>query len=62
MVTKSKQRSVRESAREEEKGRVKVGQLKLGRETVKKLAAGEQKQIKGGAPNKAFSIVAYTCR
>jgi len=33
----------------ENKGKVKVGNLKLNRETVKDLTDGESKQIKGGA-------------
>jgi len=32
----------------EKKGKVKVGKLKLTKETVKDLTAGEGKQIKGG--------------
>jgi hypothetical protein len=47
MVTKSKKASAQESAREEQKGRVKVGKLKLNRETVKDLTGGKQKQIRG---------------
>jgi hypothetical protein len=32
----------------EKKGKVKVGKLRLNKETVKDLTGGEQKQIKGG--------------
>ena len=32
----------------EKKGKVKVGKLRLNRETVKDLTAREEKQIKGG--------------
>ena len=32
----------------EKKGKVKVGKLKLNKETVKDLTAGHQKHIKGG--------------
>ena len=39
MVTKS---------RKEKKGQVKVGKLKVNRETVKNLTNGEQKHIQGG--------------
>jgi len=34
---------------EQKKGRVKVGKLKLGKETVKDLTSSKKKQIKGGA-------------
>ena len=40
MVTKSKKTG-------EKKGRIKVGKLKLNKETVKNLSATDQKQIKG---------------
>jgi hypothetical protein len=43
MVTKSKT-----SANAQKKVRVKVGKLKLNKETVKNLSAGEGKKIKGG--------------
>lgn len=42
MVTKSK------TTGGQKKGRVKVGKLKLNKETVKDLTGGKQKQIKGG--------------
>ncbi len=32
----------------QKKGRVKVGNLKLNKETVKNLSAGEQRKVKGG--------------
>jgi hypothetical protein len=32
----------------EKRGKVKVGKLKLNKETVKDLTGGEQKQLKGG--------------
>ena len=44
MVTKKKIRKT-----EEPQGRVKVGKLKLDRETVKNLTGAERKEIKGGA-------------
>jgi hypothetical protein len=44
MVTKSKQKS----KQEKDKGRVKVGKLKLNKETVKNLTASNQKRIRGG--------------
>ena len=31
------------------KNRVKVGKLQLNKETIKELAPGKQKQVKGGA-------------
>ena len=51
MVTKSPQKE--SSYAEEKNGRVKVGKLKLNRETVKYFTGAEQKEIKGG--------VAQTC-
>ncbi len=44
MVTKRKIRKT-----EDPQGRVKVGKLKLDRETVKNLTGAERKEIKGGA-------------
>ena len=44
MVTKSK----KSSAKNDAKGRVKVGKLRLNKETVSGLTSREQKQIKGG--------------
>ena len=44
MVTKSK----KSSAKKGPKGRVKVGKLRLNKETVSGLTSREQKQIKGG--------------
>ena len=41
MVTKSKKAGTK-------KGRVRVGKLKLNKETVKDLTPGDVKQIKGG--------------
>ena len=43
MVTKSKDKA------RMEKGKLKVGKLKLNKETVRVLADGEQKQVKGGS-------------
>ena len=43
MVTKSKKQGTTEKKR-----KVKVGELKLNKETVKDLTGGQQKQIKGG--------------
>ena len=42
MVTKSKSKT------SEKKGKVKVGKLKLNKETVKELSTGERKEIRGG--------------
>ncbi len=47
MVTKKKSTS----EKEEKKGRVKVGKLKLNRETVKDLTGREQQRVKGGLLN-----------
>jgi hypothetical protein len=44
IVTKKKSASKKEEA----KGRTKIGNLKLDRETVKDLTGSAQKQIKGG--------------
>jgi natural product precursor len=44
MVTKSKKQSVGAK-----RGRVKLGKLKLKKETVKNLSESEVKNIKGGA-------------
>ena len=44
MVTKTKRSGAATS-----KGRVKVGNLKLEKETVKDLSGSKRKQIKGGA-------------
>jgi natural product precursor len=46
MVTKSKAHTIGE--KEEKKGRVKVGKLKLNKETVKDLTNSEAKRVKGG--------------
>ena len=43
MVTKRKA-----GEKEEKKGRVKVGKLKLKKEAVKDLSASQEKQVKGG--------------
>ena len=43
MVTKSKTKTT-----DAKKTRVKVGKLKLNKETVKDLNGGQQKQIQGG--------------
>jgi hypothetical protein len=44
MVTKKKR-----TGAAPKKGRVKVGNLKLNKETVKNLAGSEKRQVKGGA-------------
>jgi hypothetical protein len=62
MVTKSKKASAQESAREEQKGRVKVGKLKLNRETVKDLTGGKQKQIRGGELKITLRSCTETCK
>ena len=51
MVTKSK------SAGAMKKGKVKVGKLKLNRETVKDLTGSKKKQIKGGAKPPSFPVL-----
>lgn len=43
MVTKKKR-----TGAATKKGRIKVGNLKLNRETIKDLSGSERKQIKGG--------------
>ena len=42
---------------EQKKGRVKVGKLKLNKETVKDLTDSEKKQIKGGRGEFTISII-----
>ncbi len=54
MVTKKKSTG----EKEEKKGRVKVGKLKLNRETVTDLTGGEQKKIKGGAGGRDYQTKA----
>jgi len=46
MVTKSKKQTTVE--KEQQRGRVKVGKLKLNKETVEELTAHEADKIKGG--------------
>ena len=41
-------------------GRLKLGKLQLGKETIKDLTPGDQKQVKGGAANANATVV--TCR
>ena len=48
MITKSKNTG-------EKKGKIEVGKLKLEKQTVKDLTAGEKKQVKGGVKR------AYSC-
>ena len=48
MVTKSK----KSSGNRHPKGRVKVGKLRLNKETVSGLTSREQRQIKGGVRNR----------
>jgi len=57
MVTKKK---IRKS--EEPQGRVKVGKLKLDRETVKNLTGAEQKEIKGGARPRGSDVGSCHCQ
>jgi hypothetical protein len=52
MVTKSKQTAAKK------KGSVKVGKLKLKKETVRELSSRQEKQIKGGA----LGIGTIACR
>ena len=47
MVTKSKKKAT--GAKAQKKGRVKVGKLKLNKETVKDLTGREIGKIRGGA-------------
>jgi len=46
MVVKSKNKTTGE--KEQKKGRVKVGKLKVNKETVKDLTPSEEKEIQGG--------------
>lgn len=46
MVTKSKKQTAGE--KEQKKSRVKVGKLKLNKETVKDLTGSDEKKVKGG--------------
>jgi len=62
MVTKSKQDT------SEKKGRVKVGKLKLNKETIKDLTDSEQKRAKGGIrvadeehSNPVANCLSFTC-
>lgn len=55
MVTKSKKTAAK-------KGRVKVGKLKLNKETVKDLTGRERKKIKGGvASNPGLGCTREAC-
>ena len=56
MVTKSKKSSIAK------RGRVKVGKLKLNKETVKDLTGKEKKQIKAGVRNEILSLPVICCR
>jgi len=40
-------------------GRVKLGKLQLGKETIKDLTPGKQKQVKGGVAHANATVV--TC-
>jgi len=40
-------------------GRVKLGKLQLGKETIKDLTPGKQKQVKGGVINAGPTVI--TC-
>ena len=53
MVTKS------QSA--QKRGKVKVGRLKLNRETVKDLSGSERKKVKGGLDKIIVPIFTNTC-
>lgn len=53
MVSKMKSTS----EKEQKKGRVKVGKLKLNRETVKDLADSEARRVKGGAAKTRECVV-----
>ena len=45
----------------QKKGKVKVGKLKLNKETVKDLSAGEQEKVKGGRlPTTTLTNTCYT--
>lgn len=48
MVTKSKKAT---GAKEQKKGRIQVGRLKLNKETIKDVTPEEARRIKGGATN-----------
>ena len=54
MVTKKKSTAA-------PKGRVKVPNLKLSRETVKNLSGTEKKQIKGGAIPTSVAAISCAC-
>jgi hypothetical protein len=43
----------------EKRGKVKVGKLKLNKETVKDLSAEEQKKVKGGLGTLTCSTVCF---
>jgi hypothetical protein len=55
MVTKSKKHGKGE--KEAKKGRVKVGKLKLDRETIKDLTGDEARRIKGGMGGRSGTCV-----
>ncbi|MBA3768426.1 MAG: hypothetical protein H0W99_15890 [Acidobacteria bacterium] len=57
MVTKPKA-----ADKKEKKGRVKVGKLKLNKETVKDLTGSEAKKIKGGKKPKPTCSIRLTFR
>jgi hypothetical protein len=49
----------------EKRGKVKVGKLKLNKETVKDLSAAEQKKLRAGAiriPTITCGTVCYKCK
>jgi len=56
MVTKS-----RKTATSEKKGRVKVGNLHLNKETVTDLSASQQRQIQGGRPRRTMPGAEFEC-
>jgi len=44
-------------------GRVKLDKLQLGKETIKELTPGKQKQVKGGAAHANATVVTcLTCQ
>ena len=45
----------------QKKGKVKVGNLKLNKETVKDLSAGEQEKVKGGIVPNITPKCSITC-
>ncbi len=56
MVTKKKSPSTKSA----KKGRVKIGKLKLSKETIKDLTNKDQRQVKAGVRNRPNGTTACT--